>query len=184
MVDRARERAGDAGRRIIRRNAASPSATIPSGRSSRATPDDPKDAARLVLVGSSRLAAQINAVVPAGVIALVDRVQIQQVLVSLMQRRQVLREANNGIRILDHRPAVDGPMVTALPRRGGPGLPPGQQVFQRFSASRTSSGMGISLSISKRIIELRGTFSAGNAPGGGATLRLHHRDARRAGRTT
>lgn len=133
-----------------------------------------EDAARLVLVGSSRLAAQIDCdVAPAELRAFVDRVQIQQVLVNLMRNAvEALRASGQrDPRIWVTARRVDGPMIELRCRDNGPGLPPETlaHLFQRFSASRTSAGMGIGLSISKRIIELHGgVFSAENAPEGGA----------------
>lgn len=133
-----------------------------------------EDAARLVLVGSSRLAAQIDCdVEPAGLSVFVDRVQVQQVLVNLMRNAvEALREsgtANPRIWI-SARPAEDA-MVEVRCRDNGPGLPAETlaHLFQRFSANGSSEGMGIGLSISKRIVELHGgVFSATNAPEGGA----------------
>jgi PAS domain S-box-containing protein len=133
-----------------------------------------EDAARLVLVGSSRLAAQVDCdVEPAGLRVFVDRVQVQQVLVNLMRNAvEALRDsAQNDPRIwVSARPGEDA-MVEIRCRDNGPGLPPETlaHLFQRFSANRASEGMGIGLSISKRIVELHGgVFSAANADEGGA----------------
>jgi PAS domain S-box-containing protein len=133
-----------------------------------------EDAARLVLVGSSRLSAQIDCdVVPADLRVFVDRVQVQQVLVNLMRNAvEALRESGRAdphIQITA-RPTEDA-MIEVRCRDNGPGLPPQTlaHLFQRFSANSTSEGMGIGLSISKRIVELHGgVFSATNAPEGGA----------------
>ncbi|MDG2532372.1 ATP-binding protein [Sphingomonas sp. HITSZ_GF] len=133
-----------------------------------------EDAARLVLVGSSRLAAQFDYdVEPAGLSVFVDRVQVQQVLVNLMRNAvEALRDSGQPApRIwITARPTEDA-MVEIRCRDNGPGLPPETlaQLFQRFSANGSSDGMGIGLSISKRIVELHGgVFSASNAPQGGA----------------
>ncbi len=135
-----------------------------------------EDAVRLVLVGSGRLAAQIDYdVEPTGLSAFVDRVQVQQVLVNL------LRNALEALRKSGHedphvwitaRPAEDQ-MIEIQCRDNGPGLPPEtlEQLFQRFSATNTGEGMGIGLSISKRIVELHGgVFAATNDPAGGAVF--------------
>ncbi len=137
-----------------------------------------EDAARLVLVGSGRLAAQIDCdVEPRDLSAFVDRVQIQQVLVNLMRNAvEALREAGReDPRIcITARPVADA-MVEVECRDNGPGLPPETlaHLFQRFSANSASAGMGIGLSISKRIVEMHGgVFSAENAPEGGAVFRF------------
>jgi len=133
-----------------------------------------EDAAQLVLVGSSRLSAQIECdVEPADLCAFVDRVQIQQVLVNLLRNAvEALRESGQEKPhiLVTARPAEDS-MVEVRCRDNGPGLPPETlaQLFQRFSANSTGEGMGIGLSISKRIVELHGgVFTATNAPEGGA----------------
>jgi PAS domain S-box-containing protein len=135
-----------------------------------------EDAARLVLVGSGRLAAQIDCdVEPENLRAFVDRVQIQQVLVNLMRNAvEALREnGREDPRIcITARPAPDA-MVEVECRDNGPGLSPEtiEHLGKRFSANRTSDGMGIGLSISKRIVEMHGgSFSAANAPEGGAVF--------------
>lgn len=135
-----------------------------------------EDAVRLVLVGSGRLAAQIDYQVdPDNLSAFVDRVQVQQVLVNLLRNAlEALRKAGTEdpqIRITAH--AADDQMIEIECRDNGPGLPPEtlNQLFQRFSANSTSEGMGIGLSISKRIVELHGgVFAAANDPAGGAVF--------------
>jgi len=133
-----------------------------------------EDAARLVLVGSGRLAAQIECdVEPPNLRVFVDRVQVQQVLVNLMRNAvEALRETGQKDPHIwiTARPAADA-MVEVQCRDNGPGLPPETlaELFKRFSANKTSEGMGIGLSISKRIVEMHGgAFSAANAPEGGA----------------
>jgi|GEM_PF-817341 len=135
-----------------------------------------EDAARLVLVGSGRLAAQVECnVEPPNLRVFVDRVQVQQVLVNLMRNAvEALREAGReNPRIwISARPAPDA-MVEVQCRDNGPGLPPATlaELFKRFSANKASEGMGIGLSISKRIVEMHGgAFSATNGPEGGAVF--------------
>ncbi|MEP9357322.1 ATP-binding protein [Sphingomonas sp. KR3-1] len=135
-----------------------------------------EDAARLVLVGSGRLAAQIDCdVEPEDLRAFVDRVQIQQVLVNLMRNAvEALREAGSeNPRVwITARPAADT-MVEVRCSDNGPGLSAEtiEHLGKRFSAKRTSDGMGIGLSISKRIVEMHGgSFTAANAAEGGAVF--------------
>lgn len=133
-----------------------------------------EDAARLVLVGSSRLAAQIEYdVIPPSLRVFVDRVQVQQVLVNLMRNAvEALRDSGQSDpRVWVTARLTEDAMVEIRCRDNGPGLPPETlaHLFQRFSANSASEGMGIGLSISKRIVELHGgVFSASNAPEGGA----------------
>lgn len=135
-----------------------------------------EDAVRLVLVGSGRLAAQIDyAVEPAGLSAFVDRVQVQQVLVNLLRNAlEALRNSHgDDPHIWLTARAADDQMIIVQCRDNGPGLPAEtlNNLFQRFSANSTSEGMGIGLSISKRIVELHGgVFSAENDPEGGAVF--------------
>jgi PAS domain S-box-containing protein len=135
-----------------------------------------EDAVRLVLVGSGRLAAQIEyRVEPADLRAFVDRIQVQQVLVNLL--RNALEALRTSGRTDPHiwitARTADDQMIEIQCRDNGPGLPEAtlNHLFQRFSANTTSEGMGIGLSISKRIVELHGgVFAAANDPAGGAVF--------------
>lgn len=103
-----------------------------------------------------------------------DRVQIQQVLINLMrnaveamqdseERRLVVRIASNG-----------GDEVAVEVSDTGPGISDdvAARLFQPFVTSK-ASGMGIGLSISKRIIEAHGgEIGVSRNPAGGATFRF------------
>lgn len=135
-----------------------------------------EDAAQLVLVGSGRLGVQIYYDLdPAALRVLADRIQVQQVIVNL------LRNAIEAVRTVPGRQArihissrrLEGPMVEVTFVDNGPGLPEEMldQLYTRSVSTKldTGAGMGIGLSISKRIIEAHsGTLNARNLPQGGA----------------
>lgn len=138
-----------------------------------------RDAVELVLVGTGQF--QIRVVYDLDATAqqiYADRIQVQQVLVNL------LRNATNALRALPREQRqititsrkIDGHMVEIEVADSGPGIaePVLKQLFSRFTSTKENSdGMGIGLSISKRIIEAHGgTMSAGNRPEGGAAFRF------------
>ena len=104
---------------------------------------------------------------------LVDRIQIQQVLINLMRNAmEAMRESPR--RELLVRTRLDGDHVVIEVADTGPGISEdiAPRLFHAFVTSK-ANGMGIGLSISKRIIEAHGgTLSAGNNAGGGATFRI------------
>jgi two-component system sensor kinase FixL len=105
---------------------------------------------------------------------LVDRIQIQQVLINLMRNAmEAMRESPR--RELVVRTRSDGRNHVAIEVTDtGPGIPEdiAARLFHAFVTSK-ANGMGIGLSISKRIIEAHGgTLSAENNAGGGATFRI------------
>ena len=135
-----------------------------------------EDAAQLVLVGSGRLGVQIYYDLdPGAVRVLADRIQVQQVIVNL------LRNAIEAVRTIPGRQArihvasrrADNAMVELSFTDNGPGLPQEMldQLYTRSVSTKLEkgTGMGIGLSISKRIIEAHsGTLKAVNLPDGGA----------------
>lgn len=105
---------------------------------------------------------------------LVDRVQIQQVLINLMRNAmEAMRDSRN--RELVVRTGNDGPSrIFVEVADTGPGISEeiAERLFQPFVTSK-ASGMGIGLSISKRIIEThRGKISASRNENGGTTFRF------------
>lgn len=105
---------------------------------------------------------------------LVDRIQVQQVLINLM------RNAMEAMRVSERRELL---VRTASDREGfvaveiadtGPGIPEDitARLFQPFVTSK-ASGMGIGLSISKRIVEAHGgSITLERNGDGGATFRF------------
>jgi two-component system sensor kinase FixL len=110
---------------------------------------------------------------PEGAEVLVDRVQIQQVLINLMRNAiEAMRESER--RELIVRTAVEDGGVVVEVADTGPGVSNevAERLFQPFVTSK-ASGMGIGLSISKRIIEAHGgEISVSRNDNGGATFRF------------
>jgi two-component system sensor kinase FixL len=105
---------------------------------------------------------------------LVDRVQIQQVLINLMRNAiEAMRDSER--RELIVRTLADSPdQVIVEVEDTGPGISDqiAARLFQPFVTSK-ESGMGIGLSISKRIVEApRGDISARRNENGGTTFRF------------
>jgi two-component system, LuxR family, sensor kinase FixL len=103
-----------------------------------------------------------------------DRIQVQQVLINLMRNAmEAMRDSTR--RELTIRTAPDGEGHIAVEVADtGPGISDeiASRLFQPFVSSK-ASGMGIGLSISKRIIEAHGgTISASRNNDGGATFRI------------
>lgn len=103
----------------------------------------------------------------------VDRVQIQQVLVNLL-RNSVEAMADSPRRILTVAIARNGAKVEITVADTGPGIAPSiaDKLFTPFVTTK-AHGMGIGLAISKSIVEAHGgEMTAGENPGGGALFRL------------
>lgn len=105
---------------------------------------------------------------------LVDRIQIQQVLINLMRNAmEAMRESAR--RELVVRTRLDGEdRVVIEVADTGPGISHDvvSRLFQPFVTSK-ANGMGIGLSISKRIVEAHGgTLTASGNSKGGATFRI------------
>nr|WP_281396601.1 PAS domain S-box protein [Sphingomonas kyeonggiensis] len=147
----------------------------------RVTPLAPtiRDAADLVLIGTSqfniRLTYDLDPDVPC---VFADRVQVQQVVVNLLRNSiDVLRKqdaSDRRITVSSRKSSED--MIAIEIADSGPGIPEPMldQLFSRFTTTKKEgAGMGIGLSISKRIIEAHGgTLSAENRPEGGAVFRF------------
>jgi two-component system sensor kinase FixL len=117
-----------------------------------------EEAGALALVGSRERGIRSNFIFPGGSgTVLADRVQIQQVLINLMRNAmEAMRDST--VRQLDVR--VSGPeneMMMVEVSDTGPGISEDilPRLFQPFNTSKPG-GMGIGLSISKRIIESHG----------------------------
>jgi two-component system, LuxR family, sensor kinase FixL len=105
---------------------------------------------------------------------LVEKVQIQQVLLNLM--RNAIEAMHDSARkeLLVVTKEVDGDMIEVSVADTGPGLSDeiADRLFQPFVTTKPS-GMGVGLSISKRIIEAHGgEMWAEPNPGGGTVFRF------------
>lgn len=104
---------------------------------------------------------------------LVDRVQIQQVIVNLV-RNAIDAMQDHPRRELCVSTAIDGDMATVAVSDTGPGLEPAvaQKLFEPFVTTK-ATGMGIGLSISRTIVEAHGgRLWYEPTEGGGATFRF------------
>lgn len=138
-----------------------------------------RDAAELVLTGTSRFGISVSFDLdPAAPTVFADRIQVQQVIVNLMRNAmEALRNSDRPDRnILLSSQRLGGQSVEIAVVDNGPGIPAKilEQLFSRFTTTKGAGcGMGIGLSISKRIIEGHGgTLTAENMPEGGAVFRF------------
>lgn len=137
-----------------------------------------EDAMQLVLAGTGGHDVEIElAVEPPNVRVFVDRIQFQQVAVNLMRNAvEAIRSSARGRgKILIAASLVEPEWVELQFIDDGPGVPEPilDQLFERFTSTKAGAGMGIGLSISRRIIEAHGgTMSAVNGTVAGATFRF------------
>lgn len=103
-----------------------------------------------------------------------DRVQIQQVLINLMRNAiEAMRDSERRELVVRIEPAAGDALAVEVSDTG-PGIPDevAPQLFQPFVTSKPG-GMGIGLSISKRIIEAHGgEINVSKNEAGGATFRF------------
>ena len=144
------------------------------------TPEDVRDLIEevggLALVGSREMGVRsvFELSADAGVV-LVDRVQIQQVLMNLMRNAlEAMRGSERRELIVRASRDDDRESVMIEVSDTGPGIPDEitDRLFQPFVTSK-ANGMGIGLSISKRIVEAHGgEISVARNDAGGATFRF------------
>lgn len=137
-----------------------------------------RDAADLVLVGTGQFDIRLTYDFdPAAPRIFADRIQIQQVLVNLLRNaidalRNIAPERRE-IEIGSKR--INDEFVEIHVADTGTGIPEKiiNDLYNRFSTTKRRSGMGIGLSITKRIIEAHGgEITAENRPEGGAVFRF------------
>ncbi|TXC69653.1 PAS domain S-box protein [Sphingomonas ginsenosidivorax] len=121
---------------------------------------------------------------PAAVNILADRVQIQQVFVNLVRNAmEELGKSPPGHRTITIATELIDPETVAFSVADtGPGIDAAmiEQLGMPFFTTKGTTGMGLGLSISRRIIEAHGgVLTAANGPAGGAVFRftLPHIDA-------
>ncbi len=134
------------------------------------------DAVRLVTAGSGAHDIEIElAVEPREIQVFIDRVQVQQVVVNLLRNAvEAIRstESVHGKIVITAHP-IDAEWVELEFRDNGPGVPDAilDQLFERFTSTKADAGMGIGLSISRRIVEAHGgAMRVINGKKGGATF--------------
>jgi two-component system sensor kinase FixL len=145
---------------------------------SEATPEDIRklveEAGTLALVGSRERGVKSRfEFAPGAGPVLADRVQIQQVLINLIRNAmESMRESSR--RELVVRTAPEGDTVVVEVADTGPGIhgEAASQLFKPFFTTK-AGGMGMGLSISKRLIEAHGgEISFHSNDEGGATFRV------------
>jgi two-component system sensor kinase FixL len=105
---------------------------------------------------------------------MVDRIQVQQVLTNLMRNAvEAMKDATTREMLVRTMPGETGE-VAVIVEDSGPGIPEeiASQLFKPFTTTKPG-GMGIGLSISKRIVEAHGgEMMVSTSATGGAQLRF------------
>jgi two-component system, NtrC family, sensor histidine kinase HydH len=107
-----------------------------------------------------------------GVMIDIDPEQVQQVLVNLLLNAIDALPAGGAVTVSAEQP--EGGAVTVSVRDNGSGIAAGvrERLFQPFVTGK-ADGVGLGLSICKRLVEAHGgSISAGDAPGGGTVVRF------------
>lgn len=132
-----------------------------------------EEASALALVGiGQRVKLDIRFGEGAGE-AVIDRIQIQQVLLNLM-RNAIEAMSDSARRELVVATAAAGEMIEVSIADTGPGLPEAvrARLFQPFVTTKPT-GMGVGLSVCRTIVEAHGgELRADDAAGGGAVFRF------------
>jgi two-component system sensor kinase FixL len=134
-----------------------------------------KEASGLALIGTAEkgvvAALRLGTDLP---LVLIDRVQIQQVLLNLLRNAVEAIEDSNRREILIETDLVDDELVEVAVHDTGSGLPASvaKRLFQPFVTTK-AHGIGIGLSISHSIVRAHnGRLWATPRPGGGTTFRF------------
>jgi two-component system sensor kinase FixL len=132
-----------------------------------------KEASALALIGARELGVRVTMTFdPACEMALVDRVQIQQVAINLMRNAvDAMRDSPRRELNVDVAPAQGGFIAVKISDTGS-GITEEAltRLFEPFMTTK-KEGMGVGLSICKTIVESHGgAIWAGNNPAGGATF--------------
>lgn len=134
-----------------------------------------EEASALALVGAKESGIHIRMrLEPDGDLALLDRIQIQQVLLNLMRNAidAMKHSPRKELTITQHTPAEGMTVVSVADT--GPGIDPEirAQLFQPFTTTKPD-GLGVGLSISRTIIDAHGgKLWVDDNPEGGATFRF------------
>jgi two-component system sensor kinase FixL len=134
-----------------------------------------EEAGALALVGSREKGVRTVFDYRPGVeMVMVDRIQIQQVLTNLMRNAiEAMKDAPKRELIVRIQPGAPGEVAVVVEDTGS-GIPEeiSAQLFKPFTTTKPG-GMGIGLSISKRIVEAHGgTMTVSHTPSGGASFQF------------
>ena len=134
-----------------------------------------EESSDLALLGARELGVRVTMRLdPASEMALVDRVQIQQVLLNLFRNGvDAMRSAPRRDLTVTLEPAADGLVMVSVSDTGS-GIAPDTmaKLFQPFMTTK-KDGMGVGLSICRTIVEAHGgAIWAETNPDGGATFRF------------
>jgi two-component system sensor kinase FixL len=135
-----------------------------------------EEASALAQVGAKESGVRVSfAFDPRAGLVLVDRIQIQQVILNLMRNAlEAMQEFAGRKELYVSTRLQDSQTVEIAVADTGPGIAPDimARLFQPFVTSKRN-GMGVGLSISRTIVEAHGgTISAEAAPEGGTIFRL------------
>ncbi len=135
-----------------------------------------EEAAALALVGSRDKGVRTLFELASGPeIVMVDSIQIQQVLINIMRNAVEAMMHSKTRELIIRTQAELGDQVAVLIEDSGPGISDeiAGELFKPFVTTK-SEGMGIGLSICKRIIEAHGgDLTVGRNAAGGATFRFN-----------
>ena len=134
-----------------------------------------EEAGALALIGSRDCGVRsVFDFVPGAEIVMADRVQIQQVLINLMRNAmEAMRDSERRELLVRIGPTAEGRVLVEVADTG-PGISDeiAAELFKPFVTTK-SGGMGVGLSISKRIVEAHGgELSVSRNDNGGATFRF------------
>jgi two-component system, LuxR family, sensor kinase FixL len=134
-----------------------------------------EEASALALLGAKEQSVQVTLEFDPSVdLVLVDRIQIQQVLLNLFRNAiEAMQASARRQLVVSINPAADH-MVCVNVTDTGPGIAPdiASRLFQPFTTTKRS-GMGVGLSISRTIIEAHGgQITVAPNPGGGTIFRF------------
>lgn len=134
-----------------------------------------EEACALALPQEARTSIELRVEIdPAAGRALVDRIQIQQVLVNLLRNAAEAMQGCETRRLTVSALRTSGDALAFAVADTGDGLPPGMlsRIFEPFVSSK-SGGMGIGLPVCRTIVEAHGgRIWAEPGPEGGTTIRF------------
>lgn len=134
-----------------------------------------EEASALALIGAKDLGIKVRLHAPSGLSpALVDKVQIQQVIVNLMRNAVEAMESGERRELSISLGTAERDRIEIAVADTGPGIAPkiAERLFQPFVTTK-SNGMGVGLSICRSIVEGHGgRLDVSPNPGGGTVFRF------------